>query len=111
MAIPASRRAGRRTLLAVTATLLGALLWVSVAGSGESTAHAQLRSRPNAPPTPPNAATQRKEILKELREVKSELGALKAALSNTTFNVRVANFGEMPTVPDAAEQRDSRPAR
>jgi len=86
------------TIIAVLLTLNLWTLWTSepagagsspVAGVFESQALAQNRKRSEQPPAPPNAGSQRKEMIRQMFQLNSSVDQLIAMFKDGTAKVRV----------------------
>ena len=78
------------------AVLLAALLWTNLAGRPlfSSEATAQVRTKGPSIPTVPNAARQRDEILKALRDIRASVEATRSTVESGGIKVRVTNLNE-----------------
>ena len=82
-------------ILTVITVLLAAILWTSVAGTplAASDAHAQSRTKPTRQSGfPVNSASQRSDMIKSLRDVKTSVDSMNKMLQNGSVKVYVTNI-------------------
>ena len=93
------RRNYLNVILTINAALLAGLVWVQVADrpllAGEASAQSRTRPPQGEPPiVPPNAASQRHEMVGELKKLGQSLEAIKRQL-DAGIKVEVTNLDQM----------------